>query len=187
METIYKAIDLLYEEAQMKIDENWKSALGAGALAAGMMLSPMSTGDAQAAQPKATHQIAVDNTVQQVVAGEGASEGEVGMQAIVNVIQNRLKNPRRYGRTAKKVVTKKYAFSAYADKALMARNYKQVKPIADKLVANIGKLPDITGGADHYMTKAMYNKKMQNPNSWVQKMEVTKTIGNHVFMKEKTK
>ena len=119
-------------------------------------------------------------TIAKIVAGEAAGEGRRGMQAVLNVMVNRA---RRRGKTLYEIATAPHQFSAYADKALMERNYREVKPIVDSLVASANKLEDITGGATNYVTKSLYAKKKNDPNSWISKMTVTKIIGNHVFLK----
>ena len=125
---------------------------------------------------------AVDSIVPKVIAGEAAGEGQKGMQAVANVIHNRMN---KSGQSAERIVTKPKQFSALDDKSMMDRNYKQVKDQADEIASGIEKLPDITGGATHYVTKSLYNKRKDNPKSWISKMKVTAVIGNHVFMKEK--
>lgn len=124
--------------------------------------------------------------VAKIVAGEAAGEGKEGMQAVLNVMLNRAKKPKRWGATLYEVATQPSQFSAYKDKALMERNYKQVKPIVDKLVdqAWSGNLQDITGGATHYVTKALYEKKKNDPKSWISKMKVIQTKKHHIFMVE---
>lgn len=122
-----------------------------------------------------------NNTVAMVIAGEAAGEGYMGMKAVACVIQNRMKG----GKTAEQVVTKRKQFSAYEDKELMKRNYAKVKKEADEIASQIGKLDDVTGGADHYVAQWLYDKKKDDKNHWISKMIVTKTIGKHVFMKQR--
>lgn len=165
-----------------QIEEDWGKTLAAGTLAAGIALSPLMTGQTIAKQE--IYQQIEDNIVAKVIAGEAASEGEKGMHAVANVIQNRMKLKNK---TAKEIITEPHQFSAYKDKNLMNRNYKEVKEYTDFLQNNLedkNKIPDITGGATHYVTKDLYNKEKNNPNSWISKMKVTTTIGNHVFMKK---
>jgi spore germination cell wall hydrolase CwlJ-like protein len=119
------------------------------------------------------------NIVAKVIAGEAAGEGELGMTAVACVIQNRMKN----GKTAEQIVKAPSQFSAMEEPAMMARNYRDVKEIADKLASQIGSLKDITGGETNYLTTELYNKKKNNPKSWASKMTVTKVIGKHTFLK----
>jgi len=165
-------------ETQNNLDElNWRKAAGGALLAASLLGVPSI---AQAATPVKITQEEKQNIVAKVIAGEAAGEGYMGMKAVACVIQNRKKDPI-------KVVTKPYQFSAYNDKALMNRNYAKVKKEADELASQIGKLDDITGGATHYVAKWLYDKKKDDPKSWISKMKVTKIIGNHVFMVEAPK
>jgi len=166
------------KESQSKIDEaGWRTVAGKAALIGALLTGSPSVADAK---PNVQDVKQVDNTVAKVLAGEAAGEGERGMKAVACVVQNRMKG----GKTAKQVVTARSQFSAYNDKALMDRNYKQVKSTADSIASQIGSLTDITGGATHYLTTALYNKKKNNKKSWVSKMTVTKVIGNHTFLKE---
>lgn len=126
-------------------------------------------------------------TIAKIIAGEAGGEGKEGMIAVLSVAKNRLKqNPKRWGKTLYEVFTQPDQFSAYKDKDLMERNFKQVAPIVLDLVRNADKIKDNTGGATHYVTVKFYNKIMKSSKPhWIKKMVVTKQIGNHIFMKEK--
>lgn len=156
-------------------NEDWKSNVAAGLLAGTLATAT----PAMAASPDSSQSYSqsTSNIVAQVIAGEAAGEGYEGMYAVACVIQNRGGNP-------VSVVTKPKQFSAYDDKALMKRNYAKVKKTADEIASKIGNLKDVTGGADHYVTKTLYAKKKNDKRSWISRMKVTKVIGNHVFMKE---
>jgi spore germination cell wall hydrolase CwlJ-like protein len=172
---------------------DWKGALAAGAIAGASVLSPGAAHADQAAKPAAVVQPAAEeDAVAKVIAGEAAGEGTEGMTAVACVIQNRLKKPWRFGRTAVDVATKPKQFSAWDDKDLMKRNYKDAKNEADKIASQIGSLKDITGGADHYVAKWLYDKVQADPEwakenkvDWILRMTKTKEIGKHIFLKEK--
>ena len=160
------------------IDEINARQLAGLALAGTLAVAQPNVVKAQSPTQHQTQQSHYNQIVAEVIAGEGAGEGEEGMRAIACVIQNRGGNPVN-------VVTAPHQFSAYEDKALMKRNYAEVKPIADKLASEIGHLQDITNGANHYVTKKLYDAKRNHPNFWTNKMKVTKIIGKHVFLRGK--
>lgn len=117
--------------------------------------------------------------------GEARGEGARGMQAVGNVVMNRVNAGSWYGASVKDVVLKPWQFSCW--------NFKDPNRIiienmtAQQLAANgtlaiahnviSGKLPDITGGATHY-----HNKNITP--YWVSKMKKTAQIGNHIFYRE---
>lgn len=120
-----------------------------------------------------------------VMAGEAASEGQEGMQAVASVIANRMI---RRNKTAYEVVTESKQFSAYEDMAMCERNIKTAAvmeictDMTRKLLLCQGseiKFPDNTDGADHYITVSLYKSK--KCPSWIRKMKYTKTIGRHIF------
>ena len=112
--------------------------------------------------------------------GEARGEGARGMQAVANVIMNRVKKGGWYGASIKDVVLKPYQFSCWnegdpnrnlIENATMAQ-LGQAYSIAEKVIS--GELPDITGGATNYHAKSV------NPY-WAAKMTKTAAIGNHIF------
>lgn len=114
--------------------------------------------------------------------GEARGEGQKGMQAVGNVIMNRVKAGSWYGASIKDVVLKPYQFSCWnvgdpnREKILNATpaQLSSARNIAEQVVS--GQLPDITGGATHYHAKSV------NPY-WAASMTKTATIGNHIFYK----
>ena len=137
--------------------------------------------------------------------GEARGEGEVGMQAVLNVIMNR-----SHGNfnNARSVVLKPKQFSLWnkvADPEQYSKHLAQTqrtinKHSADHLMyvkavelvdkAMKGQLPDITGGATFLPditggATFYFNSKLATP-SWANKMIKTKTIGNHEFYKLKS-
>lgn len=114
--------------------------------------------------------------------GEARSEGTTGMQAVANVIANRVKGLNWFGSTFKEVCLKPRQFSAWEDLnrpkmlAVDTSNpqFKQAVEIAKKAVA--GTLPDITGGANHYHAVGV-------KPSWADTSKRTAIIGRHIFYK----
>jgi len=112
--------------------------------------------------------------------GEARGEGAHGMQAVGNVILNRVKAGSWYGASIKDVVLKPYQFSAWnindPNRAKMLnatdKDLAQARRIAEQLIS--GSLGDITGGATNYHATNV------SP-TWVQKMTKTVQIGNHIF------
>lgn len=121
--------------------------------------------------------------------GEARNEGYKGMQAVANVVINRLQKARsssafarRFGRTVKEICLKPKQFSAWnrndpnrprmiavtvADPA-----FRMALGIAENAV--MGRLPDITSGSDHYHTPAV-------KPSWSEGVEPVAVIGGHKF------
>ena len=114
--------------------------------------------------------------------GEARGEGTAGMQAVVNVIMNRVSRGGWYGLTPKEVVLKKYQFSCWnandpnRAQLLVVDERNSAFATAKKLaaMAYAGDLPDITGGAINYHAKSI------SPY-WADKMQQTAQIGNHIF------
>jgi len=117
--------------------------------------------------------------------GEARGEGHNGMQAVANVIMNRVKRGGWYGLTPKEVVLKPYQFSCWLTSD---PNYNKVKTVtsANKTFAQAleiakraynGMLPDITGGATEYHASSI------KPNWNYAKLTQTGAIGNHIFYK----
>ncbi len=112
--------------------------------------------------------------------GEARGEGLRGMQAVANVVMNRVKAASWYGASVKDVCLKPYQFSCWNEndpnraKILAATPVQlaQARNIAEQAIA--GTLPDITGGATHYHAKSV------NPY-WAASMTKTATIGSHIF------
>jgi len=115
--------------------------------------------------------------------GEARGEGAQGMQAVGNVILNRVKQGGWYGASVKDVVLKPLQFSCWntgdPNRAVMlnasAEKLATANAIAGQLLA--GKLEDITGGATNY--HADYVRP-----SWASSMKQTVKIGRHIFYKE---
>lgn len=117
--------------------------------------------------------------------GEARGEGATGMQAVINVIMNRVKAGSWYGATPKEVCLKKSQFSCWNkndpnySKLLTVNdsdeNFAKAKALA--VLAYNGQLPDITNGATNYLAL----KSLSTVPSWVDDMEEVASIGNHTF------
>ena len=114
------------------------------------------------------------------VYGEARGEGEKGMQAVANVIMNRVKKGGWYGASIKDVCLKPYQFSCWnegdpnREKILNATpaQLKTARRISEAVIN--GTLPDITGGATNYHAKSV-------KPYWAASMTKTATIGSHIF------
>ena len=113
--------------------------------------------------------------------GEARGEGTKGMQAVANVVMNRVKAGSWYGASIKDVCLKPYQFSCWnandVNRTIIVNatdaQLKQARAIAEQAVA--GTLPDITGGATHY-----YADTIAAPY-WTASMKQTTKIGHHIF------
>lgn len=122
------------------------------------------------------------DTLARTLWGEARGEGVRGMQAVANVITNRVNRGGWYGATYQEVCLKPYQFSCWLDtdpnynKLLNVTTkdsqFAQAVQIAKK--AYNGELDDITGGAINYHAKSA------SPY-WAKTMSKTATIGNHIF------
>lgn len=114
--------------------------------------------------------------------GEARGEGQTGMQAVANVIMNRVKKGGWWGATVQDVVLKKWQFSTWNEndpnrkKALNVTTADPQFWTAKKIsaLAYNGQLDDITGGATNYHAKSV------SP-AWASSMTKTATIGQHIF------
>lgn len=117
--------------------------------------------------------------------GEARGEGQTGMQAVANVVMNRVNQNTWYGDGVIEVCMKPGHFSTWNEGDPNAAIIRDMEPgdnaifdvafnIATQAIA--GDLDDITRGADHYY----------NPNVvaayWAHTKRETAVIGNHRFM-----
>lgn len=117
--------------------------------------------------------------------GEARGEGKEGMQAVINVIMNRVKAGSWYGATPKEVCTKKSQFSVWNSddpnygKMLAVDESDSSFALAKQLalLAYDGFLPDITNGATNYLALG----SLSSVPSWAAKMQQVASIGNHTF------
>ena len=118
--------------------------------------------------------------------GEAEGEGAIGMQAVGNVIMNRVDAKSKYGADAQDIIMEQNQFSAIDDPERIKKmmdltedniDYIQALEISKKLLA--GELEDITNGATHY-----YNPKTANINQdWIKQYPITYEHGKHIFAK----
>lgn len=116
--------------------------------------------------------------------GEARGEGNRGMQAVANVIMNRVNGLSWFGNTIEGVCKKPSAFSCWnasdPNASLCQKvinndiQFMQCKNIASMAID--GRLVDITNGANHYHTTGI-------KPYWADTRKKTATIGNHVFYK----
>jgi spore germination cell wall hydrolase CwlJ-like protein len=115
--------------------------------------------------------------VGKTLAAEAAGEGEEGMLAVINVINNRSV---KKGKTPFEIINEKNQFYGTTAKN-RERLYQEVKPLADKLVEMLynKQLKDNTGGAEYF----------RQPKESIRKWHGQETvkIGNHIFHKEREK
>lgn len=103
------------------------------------------------------------DTLARTLWGEARGEGSTGMQGVANVIMNRYKQRPRYGATVHEICIRPYQFSAWLandpNRAQMLRVTTADPAFAEAVrIARLAleyRLPDITGGADHYHTHAV--------------------------------
>ena len=119
--------------------------------------------------------------------GEARGEPDGGMQAVLNVMVNRKKDP-LFPTSLSGVAKQHYQFSAYNDndpnktklEAVGDTNRQYIRAKRLATLAQIGLLSDITGGATYY-----HSKDIARP-IYLRNAEVSATIGNHVFYKAGT-
>ncbi len=115
---------------------------------------------------------------------EARSGGKEGMQSVINVIQNRARNPRWWGTDLVSVCMKPWQFSSWntgsTQLPLVAKaqfngdlDYAIALNLADLAVEGI--LPDITQNADSYYATTI------SPPSWVAKATFTVEIAGQRF------
>lgn len=123
------------------------------------------------------------DTLARTLWGEARGEGFTGMQAVANVVMNRVRS-RKWPSTVTAVCKQKGQFSVWNANAPQRGRLMNVTPADAKFkqaleiaaMAVNGHLEDITGGADHYHTHAV------NPY-WSQGVTPIANIGNHKFFR----
>lgn len=115
---------------------------------------------------------------------EAASEGPEGMQAVLNVIHNRaggdvnrvmgvVARPRQFAALDRATASRHPDYGPLIERATQDRLFSAAFDMV--LAMEAGRLPDITGGADHYhavTSEAPY---------WADTMQPTRQIGAHRF------
>ena len=127
----------------------------------------------------------IEDILARVLWGEAEGEGADGMQAVGNVIMNRVERDSKYNADAQDIVMEYKQFSSVGDpkrlEAMMNLSkdnpeYIQALEISKKLLA--GEMEDITGGATHF-----YNPNIAAKHSWIDEYPVTLKLKNHWFAK----
>lgn len=124
------------------------------------------------------------DTMARTVWGEARGEGDVGIAAVAWVIKNRAAKPGWWGRDIESVCLKKWQFSCWnADDPNSSKcatldesndAFRHIRDICRAVVE--GAIPDPTGGATHYHTKAVAPK-------WAATALPCAVIGHHLFYK----
>lgn len=122
------------------------------------------------------------DTLARTLWGEARGEGRQGMQAVANVIMNRVRIGGWWGNTVEAVCRKPWQFSCWLATDPNSAKMRTVTPddaafrtaLELAQIAVTGKLSDITGGATHYHAKHV------SP-AWAVGATLTKIIGNHIF------
>ena len=125
----------------------------------------------------------IDNLAR-TIWGEARGEGREGMQAVSNVVMNRVRAGRWFSGTVSAVVRMPYQFSVWNEgdpnrKIIEAANentggFLDAVELAVRAIR--GDLPDITGGATHYHT-------IDITPPWADPAKVSARIGRHIFYK----
>ena len=127
----------------------------------------------------------MEDILARVLWGEAEGEGADGMQAVGNVIMNRVERDSKYDADAQDIVMEYKQFSSVGDpkrlEAMMNLSkdnpeYIQALEISKKLLA--GEMEDITGGATHF-----YNPNTAAKYDWIDEYPVTFKLKNHWFAK----
>ncbi len=110
---------------------------------------------------------------------EAGGEGAKGIEAMVNVVRNRLQNG-GFGDSLDAVMSKPKQFTAYDRDKLAAIDpdsdaYLQSRAIVDRQLGPDAN-PDVTKGATHYL-----NPDTATDKSWMDKMTNVTDIGHHRF------
>lgn len=131
--------------------------------------------------------------------GEAAGEPVEGQIAVANVVRNRARHPRWWGRDVRGVCLAKSQFSCWWEaNANTARVYALADALHRKQDATgplslVGQLHwiaagviddvliDNTGGADHYLTSVLYQSAACP--TWARGKAPVARIGGHVFLR----
>lgn len=115
--------------------------------------------------------------------GEARGEGAQGMQAVLNVVHNRVAKPGWWGRDVISVCRAPSQFSCWRTQdpnrtkllTVTAENPQFHEALLLAFQMELGQLPDLTDGADHYFDCRT------PPPFWARGRFYRKTIGHHAF------
>lgn len=136
----------------------------------------------QPASPIPAPAASTELTLARTIWGEARGEGQDGMTAVANVVMNRVKRPRYWGRNVDEVCLKPYQFSCWNQGDPNLRKLQKLnapdllQPLSLARAAIALQLPDITGGATHY-----YARNIPKPPRWAENHRPCAIIGNHIF------
>ena len=126
------------------------------------------------------------DTLARTLWGEARGEGYNGMQAVANVIMNRVSHPTWWGHDVVSVCTKPWQFSCWNESD--PNRQKLIDVTSDDpqfqtccAIANIavnGQLDDLTNGATSY-----FDSRMPTPPKWAEGQTPCASIGHHLFYK----
>jgi hypothetical protein len=198
-----KPIKDLSPEEEDQITEDWKNKLATAALAASTMFG---TPDVQSAptstrpETTAVSQVKQPYTVEDVIAATivdeagGEKNASEGMQAVLNVIMNRVNGDIR---KAAMQCLKPYQFSGwnkinkkdtedikqFIDSKRSHSKFKDALDLVNK--ARSGSLKDITKGANHFLNVQLTKQQRKGGNlpSWYDSNKVVADYGKHRFLK----
>ena len=127
-------------------------------------------------------------TLARTLWGEARSEGKLGMEAVAEVIRNRVAD-KRWPNRYTLVCHQPMQFSCWNtfdpnltkvfNVDLGDPQFRMAYAIAARTIA--GDLEDRTCGSNHYMTSALFERR--DRPSWADPEAVTCRVGRHVFMK----
>lgn len=131
------------------------------------------------------------NILARTLWGEARGESLAGQIAVAWTIRNRVNDgvsKSWWGEGYAGVCQKPYQFSCWNKtdpnyqfligmKQIPLRELAQARIVADQVID--GKVPDPTGGANHY-----YAIAMKTPPAWAAKAKQTLKLGGHVFFKD---
>jgi 1,2-phenylacetyl-CoA epoxidase PaaB subunit len=198
-----KPIKDLSPDEEDQITEDWKKKLATAALAASTMFG---TPDVQSApaltrpETTAVSQVKQLYTVEDVIAATivdeagGEKNAYEGMQAVLNVIMNRVNGDVRkaaiqclkpYQFSGWNKVNKKDSDSIkkYIDSKKNHARFKIALDLVNQ--AKSGSLKDITSGANHFLNVQLTKQQRSGGKlpSWYNKDKVVADIGRHQFLK----
>lgn len=122
------------------------------------------------------------DTLIRTLFGEARSESEIGQMAVVHVIRNRMKRPKRFRATAAAVCKQPWQFSCWNDGDPNLPRMTALKPSSPdylRLGAVVDKAwlaEDVTDGADHYYAAYIARPRWAEPPA-----RMTRKYGAHMF------